>query len=266
MLGADSSSTLKTTMQNLKLGSAATGVQRLEVLVSRTPVPPGFGRSNTVEVMEAMTALPTGPQRGAFELRPDVSTPAAALGDANTVDMNNPGWTLWWRPLPPNVGEQAPDPYAMDPAQDPAAVVIATGLQECQWQAYKTVTDPVTGKSKGREKISEMEASSLQDLPAYFEMSVRTVSGQTAKWMFEVGWSNGPEVLDETTGEDQTTSGEGRSSVSTGGGTGGGQRARATQSTGGATRTLQDGSGRGRPTTQMQNGGGTVTRMPGGPR
>ncbi len=217
MLGADRNPLLKSKMQSLKLGDGS--LQRMEVLVSRPPVPTGFGRSTLAEIVEAMAVEPTGPTRGAFELRPDATTPQTSIGDLNEIDPESTGYTLWWRPLPATEELQTPDPYLMDPTEDPTAVVLATGLVQCKWTAFKTKYDEA-GKSLGRERLTEMQGSVLQDLPAYFEMEIRTASGLTANWMFEAGWSFGPETVDEETGANPN----GDVGGGAGGGGGGGGR------------------------------------------
>jgi hypothetical protein len=80
---------------------------------------------------------------------------------------------------------------------------------QCSWQAYKSVTDPTSPtKILGRQQLTELSATGLQDLPAYVEMKVSTASGLTANWMFEVGWTNGPETMDEAQ-QDGTLAGGG---------------------------------------------------------
>lgn len=176
----------KAQRQGLIGGGGAT-VQRLEVVLSRAPVPPGFGRSTTQEVLAAVDSVSeeSVAVRGVFELRPDAATPPGAVtGLSRPADGE--GWTLWWRPLPPNADGANEQVYLGDPTQDAAAVVIATGLVECQWISFKL-----------GERTPELSALQFQDLPAYMEMKVRTARGMAANWMFEVGWSNGPETRTE---------------------------------------------------------------------
>lgn len=173
-------------------------VQRLEVVVSKAPVPPGWGRSTTAEVMEAQEAFDAlqvgmAATRGVFELRPDEATPVH-LRD-NLAPPEPGGWTLWWRPLPAQSTGEDGDPYMLEPWEDPTAVPVVSGLVQCRWLAFKAVSEP--GRPRVREKQPALESMDFQGLPAYMEMEVRTAGGLTANWMFEIGWLNGPETLDE---------------------------------------------------------------------
>jgi hypothetical protein len=108
MLGADRNPRLAAVMHNLKVGGGA--VQRLEVLVTKPPVPIGFGRSTLAEVVEAMAVEPVGAMRGVLELRPDATTPQTSIGDTNEIQPDSTGYTLWWRPLPSHGGDAGAGP------------------------------------------------------------------------------------------------------------------------------------------------------------
>ncbi|MCC6659304.1 MAG: hypothetical protein IT437_00290 [Phycisphaerales bacterium] len=154
--------------------------QRFEVVLSRSPLP----------VREAVD-IPAHERRavrGVFELRPD----RRANLPSYRVKGEQPGWTLWWRPLPiPDGPTTGVAPSAggastrgIEPYQDPAATEIISGLEQCRWTVYKD-----------REKKTAYTATWGLNLPAYVELSVRTTAGLTANWMFEIGWTNAPEVI-----------------------------------------------------------------------
>jgi hypothetical protein len=147
--------------------------QRLEVVVEKSPVPPGWGGGPLMDTSYAMDDPDVVATRGVFEVRPGRGRDRAADGT----------WTLWWRPLPPHDDGREALAFRLEPGQDERAVVVADGLTECQWLAFKN-----------RQRGSEIAASKFDELPAYMEMQVATVSGITANWMFEVQWSNGPET------------------------------------------------------------------------
>jgi hypothetical protein len=224
LMDSDLSPDLKNMMRNGGLGAGAP--QRLEVVVAHPPVPPAYGNTTAPELQVQLTALGAMASRGAFELRPDSATPAQRLdAGEKAAAPDAPGWTLWYRPLPPVEGAVQPDPYTMDPTQDPSAVRLATGLVRCSWQVFKTQYDS-NNKPLGREKLPNLEAMKLQDLPAYVQMKVTTASGLTADWMFEVGWGFGPETTQEATESGAVAgggagSGDGTSFTTTGGPGGG---------------------------------------------
>ncbi len=157
--------------------------QRLEVVLKRWPVPPGLAAERRADsrrrgVEEPPPVGPGGAVRCAFELRPD----------------EQGGWTMWWRPLPlPDRGGASA--REMDPAEDPDAVPLISGLTKCRWTAFED-----------RQRRSEMTGTWATDLPAYVELEVQTAAGPRGNWVFEIGWGNGPEFADvfEPTGEEAT--------------------------------------------------------------
>lgn len=190
--------------------------QRLEVVVSRPPVPPGFmdafdGGQVSALAATLEPAVPTGAIRGVFELRPDAATPM-------TSDLGDPpdGWTLWWRPLPRTDAEVDGSRFQLDPTLDPRAVPIASGLATVQWVAFR----------EGQRSSSLSVTDWINDLPGYIEMQVMTTTGIYANWMFELGWTTGRESGDaeetsaEGTGGEGSAGGDARSSTGGGRGTG----------------------------------------------
>jgi hypothetical protein len=149
------------------------GRQRLELVLAKSPTPPGWGGGVMVDTSYMAEDPEVRAVRGVFEVRPGQGKRAA----------REKTWTLWWRPLPPAADEAGAGAYLLDPTEDERAVVVAEGLTECQWVAFKE-----------RKRGGEIVASRFDELPAYMEMQVRTASGLAANWMFEVQWSNGPET------------------------------------------------------------------------
>jgi hypothetical protein len=176
--------------------SGGAAPQRLEVVLSQAPLPPGYGRDD-IPTEEDMAI--GGPMRGVFELRPEADA-----------------WAMWWRPLPRDEREPDGHIFSVDPREDPRAVRIATGLQQAQWLAFKQ-----------RERQPAIEAKLVHDLPAYMELNVVMTSGYAAQWMFEVAWLNGPETAEEQAQEEEAALAEGapgargRRGGAAGGGAGG---------------------------------------------
>jgi hypothetical protein len=150
--------------------------QRLELVVSRHPA--------AVPKRQALfdEAVATGGRggadtplavRGAFELRPE---PLRA-SDGPVAPQRT--WTLWWRPLERRVDEMGVEVFA--PADD-LSVPLATGLLSARWSVF----------FEGEWK-SEHATAAVLDLPAYVKLQITTSAGLQADWLFEVGWSMGPE-------------------------------------------------------------------------
>ncbi len=256
-LDLDLSPRLKPAMQAAGMDAKGSPPQRLEVVTSHSPIPTTFSAlsyasGQAQQLQQNQDTDVAMASRSAFELRPDAATPAARRDPGETPLGDGKGWTLWWRPLPPTPGLQTPDPYSMEPAEDPNSVRVAIGLVQCNWQAFKTVMDTATNKPKGREIVPTLTTSQLQDVPAYVEMLATTASGLSADWVFEVGWGYGPETTDEA----QQLAAQGG-----GGAGGGGGGAQVTGRAGGPGGNPNGRGGRGGP----GQGGTTVTGPDGRP-
>lgn len=166
--------------------AAGTPPQRLELVLSARPVPAGFNpaarpgtlRERARALREPPGTGPGGATRCAFELRPDAFTPGLEVRDGSGA-----GWTLWWRPLPAPEHRGGPP---TDPASDPDAIPLISGLTTCRWTVFVN-----------RERRQELSATRWIDLPAYMELEVATTSGLTGNWVFEVGWRSGPETEEQ---------------------------------------------------------------------
>ena len=150
--------------------------QRLEVVLSRWPVPLDYGLSvGRGEEWAEYQRLRGTSLRCAFELRPD----------AEPTDGGPATCTLWWRPLPlaEHGGATA---RGADPARDRNAIPLITGLTRCVWTVFDN-----------RERLQEHRGIWSVDLPAYVELDLATKSGLIGNWVFEMGWGSGTEVEGE---------------------------------------------------------------------
>lgn len=120
--------------------------------------------------------------RGAFELRPQPLTPAqAAAFERGEWPEEARAWQMWWVPLRPR--ESGLEPAERESPEVATDFLVASNLRYVEWKMFDD------GEHKSR-----MVATWEQQLPAYVEVSVQTVSGIDANWMFEVDWGRGPEV------------------------------------------------------------------------
>ncbi|MBX3388242.1 MAG: hypothetical protein KF691_02170 [Phycisphaeraceae bacterium] len=176
-LGATSNTALRNTLSNAAQSAAASGTRRTLSL---------NGSSSS-------SAAKSSSLRGAFEIRP-------MLTDAN-LEARKEGkpilYELWWNPLPAakdtsksSVLSSTSSEAATQPADDPRTVqawgepvLLADNLVKCHWQFFST-----------GEKRSEHNAVWDRELPAYVEFEIQTRTGLYENWMFEVGWTKGPEL------------------------------------------------------------------------
>ena len=120
--------------------------------------------------------------RGAFELRPQPLTAAqAAAFERGEWPEEARAWQMWWVPLRPR--ESGLEPAERESPAVATEFLVASNLRYVEWKMFDD------GEHKSR-----MVATWEQQLPAYIEVSVQTVSGLDANWMFEVDWGRGPEV------------------------------------------------------------------------
>ncbi|MFM9997053.1 MAG: hypothetical protein ACKVU4_14790 [Phycisphaerales bacterium] len=171
-----------------RLGGGETP-QRLEVVLSDRPLPSDFAMharpgsaSARRDAGDEEFERGGGPIRCAFELRPDAMTP---IPPGERAPPASDGWTLWWRPLPlpENGGTRARD---TDPTRDPGAIPLISGLTTCTWTPFVS-----------RQRVRETAATWWVDLPAYIELDLKTTTGLSGNWVFEVGWRSGPETPGE---------------------------------------------------------------------
>lgn len=145
--------------------------------------------------------------RGAIELRPKLDRNGMPVDPERTV------WELWWTRLAPR--ERLAE---IGQARGPAVavgepVLLATDLANFNVRVFH-----------GREWHTEHTTTWFQQLPAYFQVEVETTGGIWARWLFEVGWVQGPEIAESEAARGGAAEGErapdgegaGRSGTSTG--------------------------------------------------
>lgn len=146
-------------------------------------------------------AAKQGALRGCFEIRPMLTADAARARAEGKPVL----YELWWRPMPAAVEtnrkavntattttstDPTPEPEVtaanLDPRQRYAwgePVLLADNLVKCNWKLY----------SEGQRRAAH-NAVWEKELPAYVEFEVQTRTGLYANWMFEIGWTKGPEL------------------------------------------------------------------------
>lgn len=162
--------------------------------------------------------------RAVFELRPDApDAPGALAARVVSGQILEQGWTLWYRELPPreddplpglneNAAGRARDEDALkkaarertanlerrssrsrassgpdteaylDSAPNTRETRLVSGLRSARWTAFR--------RDQRAQKMTAVWAS---ELPAFLELELETLSGRREKWMFEIGWRDGPE-------------------------------------------------------------------------
>jgi type II secretory pathway pseudopilin PulG len=118
--------------------------------------------------------------RGSFELRRQTKVPTRADGEPET----RPVWELWWVPLAPRtlpLAEAGQPGEAPVPAGTPTH--IASNIVALQWRAFDD-----------REFKTRYAATTWNDLPAYFDVKIETLSGLSGHWLFEVDSVRGQEI------------------------------------------------------------------------
>ncbi|MFN9976155.1 MAG: hypothetical protein ACK58T_40285, partial [Phycisphaerae bacterium] len=161
-------------------------------------------------------AAKQGALRGCFEIRPMLTADARALRAQGKPVM----YELWWRPMPAAVESRrrastqaanstaSPTTNPADPTGPPAEgelepkvtdprqlyawgepVLLADNLVKCNWKLY----------SEGQRRPAH-HAVWEKELPAYVEFELQTRTGLYANWMFEIGWTKGPELASRAGG------------------------------------------------------------------
>lgn len=149
--------------------------------------------------------------RGVFELIPDGVDPLGALGPNTGLEgwsprqAAAPGWTLWWRELPPPPPEEDADAEDEDESAPRRSleevqaeqmvrlaaarrVPLMTGLRWIRWEVYR-----------GKRFDTRTRATWISELPGFVKVAFETVEGRRENWMFEVSWTSGPEPGTEVT-------------------------------------------------------------------
>lgn len=165
-------------------GFPLAAAQRLELTLTRAPVRDLSGR---VDILPVAVAQGAG-VRGAFELRPEIDP---RTGGPRLDDRGRRLSALYWTEIPPE-----PD-SAEAPAPPPRPILIAGDIAYLRWEFFFN-----------RERKDRHIATGVLDLPAYTILKVETARGLSADWLFEVGWTTGPDPHEPIPEEPERT-GEG---------------------------------------------------------
>lgn len=155
------------------------GMPRLEVVSDRVPVGPTKEEDITDSDRNRRARMTsqeeqTG-QRISFDdldgFRGAIEVERSASGDS---------FLLWWVPLPPT---DIPDGAWFDERSLPSPTLLSEHLKSISWTAFID-----------REKLSRVRATESRQFPAFVELELETTGGLYGSWMFELGWTPGPEI------------------------------------------------------------------------
>ncbi len=125
--------------------------------------------------------------RGAFELRP---VPQAQLNAMSVPEDSKPLWELWWVPLPPRFADDDAENAELTAIQPPDVLQpvgqpyrLASKIEALEWRVFVK-----------NQRQTTYTLAYTNDIPAYVEMELKTRSGFTANWLFELNWVSGAEV------------------------------------------------------------------------
>lgn len=191
--------------ENSKGGPGVGIAQRVEMVVSRSPVPlrsrsedAAYARLREQEdsmfadntdgggdtdsgAMSRLSQSRGGVSqafRAVLELRPTLD-PAARSDRPQT-------YSLWWRPLPSLSDDGTPVPSAPPPPVELMDRLVYFHVQMFDDSRMK----------------DELTATWERDLPGYVQVEFETIEGVWRKWMFEVDWNNGSEARGATGAEE----------------------------------------------------------------
>lgn len=179
--------------ENSQGGPGAGMAQRVEMVVSRSPVPvrsraddmayaklrenedsmfaDNDSDSGAMSKLSQSGAGIAQAFRASLELRPMID-PGERSPD------RPPTYSLWWRPLPSLADDGTPVGAAPPPPVELMDRVVYFHVQMFDDSQMK----------------DELAATWERDLPGYVQVEIETVEGLWRKWMFEVDWNNGSEA------------------------------------------------------------------------
>jgi prepilin-type N-terminal cleavage/methylation domain-containing protein len=170
---------------------SASGAQRLELVLTSSPVPV-FKREGAeearIEEAEAdakdkrVDPSATGGSRairGAFVLRLQQTKPGP---DARADLADRPLMELWWNPMPPAQEDPTAEPLPMALAAGYPTMLTADVLK-CTWRMYRE------GQWMDQHTVTWRD-----ELPAYAEVQMDFVNGQSVKWLMEIDYTAMAEV------------------------------------------------------------------------
>lgn len=163
------------------------GGQRLEIVVAEPPI----RAANPDGTPDAQ-----GIVRGAFEVRPHTAREGGASAWQRDTRVafdpsmpRNPdgspviGYDIDWVIYPG--GTRPGEGISRTPIK---RITVASRIAGVSWRFLKT-----NAESKQRELKDAISATQADELPAYCEMTVRTLNGREYRWMFEMQWTTAAE-------------------------------------------------------------------------
>jgi prepilin-type N-terminal cleavage/methylation domain-containing protein len=145
------------------------GTARLELVSDRLPaglkIPYQTNEATPSQTGAEITFDDLDGYRGAFELE---------------LAQDKEAYLLWWIPLPPL---DLPEGAYFDESTLPEPTLLCSHVKSLRWTAFI--------KSGKIERVRAIES---QQFPAFVELELTTTGGLYKSWMFELGWTPGPEI------------------------------------------------------------------------
>ncbi len=92
------------------------------------------------------------------------------------------------------------------PAMLAEAVPLVRGIEVMRWTAFAAEDDPNDPDAPViTVRWPEYAGTTVEDIPGYLELELKTTSGSYANWMFEMGWSLAEESSEDAPAEDEET-------------------------------------------------------------
>lgn len=174
---------------------SVTGAQRLELVLTSSPVPvmkrEGAEQARMALAEKAGDDKRVNPTeeggaraiRGVFSLKPQLTPPAK---DVKPDFLDRQLMELWWTPLPPAQEDPTAEPLPLSFAAG-YPVKLCSEVARCTWRVFKE-----------GQWAEQFNAVWLTDLPAYAEVQIDFGNGSSFKWLMEVDYT----VMAEVTSAD----------------------------------------------------------------
>lgn len=200
---------------------AVTGAQRLELVLTSSPVPvmkrEGAEQARMALAEKAGDDKRVNPTeeggaraiRGVFSLKPQLDPPAK---DVRPELLDRQLMELWWTPLPPAQEDPTAEPLPMSFSAG-YPVKLCSEVTRCTWRVFKE-----------GQWADQFNAVWLTDLPAYAEVQIDFGNGSSFKWLMEVDYTVMAEVTSADLDPDAPKGGAGKGDSNTRTGAPGGGR------------------------------------------
>lgn len=174
---------------------SVTGAQRLELVLTNSPVPvmkrEGAEQARMALAEKAGDDKRVNPTeeggaraiRGVFSLKPQLGPPAK---DVKPDFLDRQLMELWWTPLPPAQEDPTAEPLPLSFSAG-YPVKLCSEVARCTWRVFKE-----------GQWADQFNAVWLTDLPAYAEVQIDFGNGSSFKWLMEVDYT----VMAEVTSAD----------------------------------------------------------------